>query len=83
MRNNDEAPSADDMVDLAKSLRRYGTSVVPEKICNECTASPLLQNGYFVNGASAYSPEEKSKVALNNIPKEVRPSTDSLYFGKV
>lgn len=83
MRNSDEAPSADDMVDLAKSLSRYGPGTAPEKMCDNYTASPLLQNGYFVQPAKVCGPAEKSKAALNNVPKEERLSTDSLHFGKV
>jgi len=48
----------------------------------------MEQNKYDANpqasAAAAYTASlEKSRTILNKVPKDVRPPTDSLYFGKV
>ncbi|MCX6821008.1 MAG: hypothetical protein NT016_03595 [Candidatus Aenigmarchaeota archaeon] len=82
MRDSDIGLNADELVDLARSLSgKYvqGGLLGPH---GYDTSSPLIQNKYFVTSQEIAS-IEKSKKVLNSLPVDERPSTDSLYFGKV
>jgi len=84
MRDSDVGMNADELVDLARSLSGKYFQEAQSGSPGYDTSSPLIQNKYFVtpsDGADASS-AEKSKIKIN-IPKDGRPSTDSLYFGKV
>ena len=85
MRDSDIGLSADELIDLAKSLSKKYTQEAQFGSNGYETTSPLIRNEYFVEltASVGIAADKKSKKILNGLPAEGRPSTDSLYFGKV